>query len=267
LIDRRSRRRRASSADRPLGLVGSASPRPSLLYRSLRRLFALVVGTLFRVEVEDTANLPRERGQPTGGWIACGMPHRTWVEFFIFLAVLPAEPRLIMLGDGPTIFGSAWRRALMRRVGGVVPIWRGSGTRAFEAHIDAAQQAIAAGAVFGLFPEVGRAARPPALRKVSSSVAYFALRTGAPIVPFVFGGTHELFWRRRIIVRILPAIEPPQPAPAPGTTNERAAVSALMVRLRATVEPEVADAHQRAEPPPGARKLARWLTGPYPGPD
>jgi 1-acyl-sn-glycerol-3-phosphate acyltransferase len=102
---------------------------------------------------------------------------------------------------------------------------------------------------------------------VSSSVAYFALRTGAPIVPFVFGGTHELFWRRRIIVRILPAIEPPQPAPAPGTTNERAAVSALMVRLRATVEPEVADAHQRAEPPPGARKLARWLTGPYPGPD
>lgn len=251
---------------RPLGLVGSASPRPSLLYRLLRRLFALVVGVLFRVEVAGRDNLPRNGDRPAGGWIACGLPHRTWVEFFILLAVLPAEPRLIMLGDGPTIFGSAWRRVLMRRVGGVVPIWRGSGPRAFEAHMAAAQQAIGSGAVFGLFPEMGRAARPPALRSVSSSVAYFALRTGAPIVPLVFGGTHELFWRRRIIVRILPAIESP-PAPAIGTPAEKQAVDELLTRLLATVEPEVTGANAAAEPPPGARRLARWLTGPYPGPD
>lgn len=267
MTDSRSRRR-DRSAHRPLGLVGSASPAPSLLYRLLRRLFGLVVGLLFRVEVEGTDNLPRMAdGRPAGGWIAVGVPHRTWVEFFIFLVVLPAQPRLIMLGDGPTMFGVGWRRALMRRVGGVVPIWRDSGAAAFEAHVDACRRAIAAGAVFGLFPEVGRAARPPALRRVSSSVGYFCVRTGAPIVTFVFGGTHELFWRRRIIVRILPAIEPPRPAPPPGSAAERAAVDELMAVLLATVEPTVTAAHHDAEPPPGTRKLARWLTGPYPQPE
>jgi 1-acyl-sn-glycerol-3-phosphate acyltransferase len=249
-------------------LVGSASPHPSLLYRFLRRLFGLMLAVLFRVRVTGVENLPRTAaGRPAGGWIACGLPHRTWVEFFVLLVLLPAEPRLIMLGEGPTIFGAAWRRALMHRVGGVVPIWRGSGASGFEAHVEAAEQAVRAGSVFGLFPEVGRATRPPALRRVSAGVAYFSLRTGASLVPIIFGGTHELYLRRTIEVRILPPIEPPKPPPSPGTPDERAAAEDLVTRLRAVAEPAVAAAQQSAEPPPGARKLARWLTGTYPQPD
>ncbi|MDQ3937947.1 MAG: hypothetical protein M3253_04620, partial [Chloroflexota bacterium] len=82
-------------------------------------MIGTVVRVLFRVDVRGLHNLPRAPdGTITGGWIACGVPHRTWVEFFVFLVVLPAEPRLIMLGDGPTMFRSAWRRFVMRRVGG-----------------------------------------------------------------------------------------------------------------------------------------------------
>ncbi|HUG48129.1 MAG TPA: 1-acyl-sn-glycerol-3-phosphate acyltransferase [Candidatus Limnocylindria bacterium] len=257
-------RRKPDVAERPRGLIGSPSPRPSVLYRLLRRLFRRLIWSLFRVEVSGLQHLPRADGRPAGGWIAVGLPHRTWVEFFIFVPLLPAEPRLIMLGDGPTMFGSAWRRALMRRVGGVVPVWRGSAGREFEAHGAAAKAAIRAGAVFGLFPEVGRVARPPALRRVSPSVAYFALRTGAPIVPFVFGGTHQLWLRRRIVVRVLPPLEPPaEPPPSAGSPAERAAADELLARLLAAVEPVAAEVHAAAEPPPGTRKPWRWLTGPY----
>ncbi|CAN5797799.1 hypothetical protein BH24CHL6_BH24CHL6_06800 [soil metagenome] len=260
---------RADRGGRQLrGLVGGLSTRPTLLYRSLRRFFGLLVRLLFRVNISGLDNLPRRPdGRPAGGWIAVGLPHRTWVEFFIFLPLLPAEPRLIMLGDGPTMFGSAWRRALLRRVGGVVPVWAGSGRRDFASHAEVAQRAISAGAVFGLFPEVGRAARPPALRRVSSSVAYFALRTGAPIVPIVFGGTHELFLHRRIEVLVLPPLVPPAHAPAAGSTAERAAADALLARLLALVEPSAAETHSAAEPAIGTPKRWRWLTGPYPQAD
>ncbi|MDQ3938494.1 MAG: hypothetical protein M3253_07415, partial [Chloroflexota bacterium] len=138
----------------------------------------------------------------------------------------------------------------------------------------AAEKAIRAGAIFGLFPEVGRAARPPELRRLSSSVAYFAVRTGAPIVPLVFGGTHELYLRRRIVVEVLPPIQPSPAASATGrrrasaAAHEREAAESMIAELRARVEPVAAAAHLAAEPPPRMRKLLRrWLTGPYPQAD
>ena len=33
-------------------------------------------------------------GRPAGGWIAAGMPHRTWVDPFVVADDLPVEPRL-----------------------------------------------------------------------------------------------------------------------------------------------------------------------------
>ncbi|HSH22052.1 MAG TPA: 1-acyl-sn-glycerol-3-phosphate acyltransferase, partial [Candidatus Caenarcaniphilales bacterium] len=159
---------------------------------------------LFRVRFLGTEHLPgAAAGRAAGGWICCALPHRTWVEPLLLLALLPAEPRLIVLGDGRTIFRSPLRRLLATRVGGVVPIWSGSGRAAFAGHVEAARRTVAAGAVFCLFPEVGPPVRMPELRRLSPGVAYLALRTGAPIVPVVFGGTDSLYLRRRIEVRLL----------------------------------------------------------------
>jgi 1-acyl-sn-glycerol-3-phosphate acyltransferase len=252
-------------SDVPRGLLGGASPRAGAPYRLFRLLFILIGRALFRVRVGGLENLPRTAdGRPAGGWIAAGLPHRTWFEPPALVALLPASPRVIMLADGPVMFKSWWRRFLIRRVGGVVPIWSRSSAQDFEAHVDAAQQAIRAGAVFALLPEVGPPRRPPALRRLSSGVAYFALRTGAPILPIVFGGTHELYLRRRIEVHLLPAIDPPTPAPARGSAGERTAADALMARLQAAVEPVAASAYRSAEPASGSRKTWRWLTGRYP---
>ena len=177
------------------------------------------------------------------------------------LFLLPARPRLVMLADGPTIWRSWWRRFLVNRVGGVVPVWPGSAGDAFEAHLDAATRTIRAGAVFTLFPEVGPATRPPGLRRLSRALAHFARRTGAPVLPVVFGGTHELFLRRRIDVRILPAIDPP------AADAGREGISAWMAEVSERVAPAALAAHLAAESGPAQRKRWRWLTGPYPRAD
>lgn len=236
-------------------------------------MFRAIARLLFDFRVSGLENLPRRAdgrvadGRVAGGWICCGIPHRTWVEPLALVAFMPPAPRLVMLADGRVMFRSWWRELLVRWVGGVVPTWRGAGAAGFAAHVAAARRVIDAGSVFALFPEIGPPARPPQPRRMSSSVAYFALRTAAPIVPVVFGGTHELFLRRRIEIRVLPAIHPPTPLPAPGSAAEAAAVASLMDRLRGASDESAAAAHDAAEAAPVRHRRWRWLTGPYPRAD
>ena len=38
---------------------------------------------------------------------------------------LPLEPRSWILGIGPSTFTSPWREWLIKRIGGLLPVWRG----------------------------------------------------------------------------------------------------------------------------------------------
>jgi 1-acyl-sn-glycerol-3-phosphate acyltransferase len=257
--------------DRPIGLVGVASARASRLYRVL--LFAIrglgrgVFG--FHTQVLGAEFLPRDpSGLPSGGWIAAGLPHRTWVDPFIVADNLPIEPRLVFFGDGPAIFRSPWRRIVFRRIGGVIPIWPGGGRAAVDAHLAAARQALAAGAVLCLFSETGPATPPGTARPLGLGVAYFALRTGAPIVPLVLGGTHELYRGRRFRLHILPAMSAPDLAgvaaeallPEPWTPAEREIAHRIAAALHARTAGPILAAHLATELPAGSRKRWRWLT-------
>ena len=228
-----------------------------------RRLFG------FRTEVLGLEHLPRTAdGRPAGGWIAAGLPHRTWVDPFVVTDNLPVEPRLIFLGDGRAIFRSRWRRWLVRRIGGVIPIWPGGGRPAVEAHLAAASAALDAGAVLCLFPETGPPTPPGTARPFGSGLAYFALRTGAPIVPLVLGGTHELYRRRRFRLEILPpvtwqdlaGVPPDTPPPEPWSSAERRLAHRLTHALYERTVAPVAAAHLATVPRSGMRKRWRWLT-------
>ena len=105
-------------------------------------------------------------------------------------------------------------------------------------------------------------------KDMSSGLGYIALRNRAPIVPVIFGGNHELYWGRRIVMRVLPLLDPLDLAgldpgsalPPEGSSAERAAVHRLTAALAERVGPAVADVHARSEPRSGTRKRGQFLT-------
>jgi 1-acyl-sn-glycerol-3-phosphate acyltransferase len=254
-----------------IGLVGPPSPQASRFYRLLLTGVRVLGRGLFgfRTEVTGADQLPRDAaGRPAGGWIAAGLPHRTWVDPFVVADNLPIEPRLVFFGDGRAIYRSRWRRLVVRRMGGVIPIWPGGGRAAVDAHLVAASDALEAGAVLCLFPEVGPATPPGTARPLGLGLAYFALRTDRLIVPIVLGGTHELYRGRRFRVAILPPVSardlaglpPDAPLPDPWSRAEREAAHRIVSELRSRTSGPVLAAHRAVEPAPGTRKRWGWLT-------
>jgi 1-acyl-sn-glycerol-3-phosphate acyltransferase len=254
----------------PPGLLGIATPRPGMTYRMLRviwRTAAWLVGA--RLELEGEENLPRDaQGRRIGGWIAAVVPHRTWIDPFVPWILLPERPRFAFFGDSRAMARSPLRRFVVRRLGGVIPIPASRDPRMVALHLEAAKTVLDAGLVFMLMPETGAASPLGALRRVGGGMAYIALRSRAPIVPIVLGGNDELYFGRRIILRVLPsmdplelaAIEPGADVPEPGSSAERRAARHLTEAFEERVAEAVADAHLHSVAPAGTRKLGRFLT-------
>jgi len=252
------------------GLIGPASPRAGLAYRLLRRLWRLAALALgFRVRVRGLEHLPRgASGHLVGGYVLAGVPHRTWIDPFLPWGWLPAEPRLALFGDARTMARSPLRRWVVRRVGGILPIPSHGGPRAFATHLDGAAEVLHAGMAFCLFPEYGAPSAVTASRPIAAGLGYVALRSGAQIVPLVIGGNHELYWGRRIVVRVLPPLDPlalaglppGAPIPVPDSHQERAAAHAIAAAFRDATAAAVEEAWRSAEPAPGAAKRFTGLT-------
>ena len=252
------------------GLHGRASALPGLTYRILRLLWRLATIALgARLELEGREHLPvRPNGQPAGRWIAACLPHRTWIDPFVPWILLPARPRLAFFGDARTMARSPLRRFVLARLGGVIPIPGGHESRTVELHLEAARRVLDAGMVFCLMPETGPPSEVGRIRRLGSGIGYIALRNRVPIVPLVLGGNHELYLGRRVILRVLPpldpldlaGLDPGAPLPAPGSPEERNAVHRLLDGLAAGVAADVAEVHRRSEPAPGSPKRGRFLT-------
>jgi len=252
------------------GLHGAATSRPGLTYRLLRALWWFLARCLrIHMTIEGRENLPRDAsGHPSGRWIAAGMPHRTWIDPFVPWILLPSTPRLAFFGDARTMARSPLRRWVVARLGSVIPIPAGRDPKVVAKHLDAAREVLDAGAVFLLMPETGPASELGSIRRLGSGMGYMALRNRAPIVPLIFGGNHELYFGRRIIMRVLPALDPVElaglapesPLPAQGSNTEREAVHLLTRAFAERVAPAVAEIHALAEATAPARKRGLFLT-------
>jgi 1-acyl-sn-glycerol-3-phosphate acyltransferase len=151
----------------------------------------------FRIDVEGRELLPR-----TGGYIVVAAAHRGWMDPFVVLVALPLEPRVWFLGSGPSAFGPPWREALIHRLGGLLPVWRGG--VGVDKHVAAARAVVANGAVFAQMPEGTVSGPAGRIGPFRNGAALIALRTGAPLVLLAMAGTEELYLGRRMAARILP---------------------------------------------------------------
>jgi 1-acyl-sn-glycerol-3-phosphate acyltransferase len=236
----------------------------SLLVRALAIIARVVLFGMFRfkVEVEGRDVVPR-----TGGYLVVAAVHRGWMDPFVVLHALPLEPRVWFLGSGPSAFGPRWREALIHRVGGLLPVWRGG--VGVEQHVAAARAVLANGAVFAQMPEGTVSGPPGRIGTFRIGSALIALRTGAPIVLLGMAGTEELYVGRRMAARVLPVTTVAEllgtdwdgHAPAEGSRAELELARRLTDRFAARLGPVVEALYPwTIDPTDHPRRLREQLT-------
>jgi 1-acyl-sn-glycerol-3-phosphate acyltransferase len=245
--------------------------RASIFYRLVRLLARFLLFGVFRFRIETSGQdlLPR------GGYLLIGAAHRGWMDPFVAMHALPIEPRSWFLGSGPSTFTSRWREWLVRRLGGLLPVWRGG--IGVENHIRSARAVIEAGAVFVQMPEGTVNGPAGRLGPFRPGAALIALRIGAPIVPLAIAGTEELYIGRRMASRVLPPTSAAEllgagwsgAVPEPGSRDELELAKRVSDALAARIGPVVEELHpgtvDRRDHPRRLRRRLTWLfLGPGP---
>lgn len=236
--------------------------RAGLVFRvahGVARLLIWLCG--FRIDARGRELLP-----PAGGYLLLAAVHRGWMDPLLAIDAVPLEPRVWTLGSAPSGFDRPWKEWLLRRVGGILPVWRGG--VGIEGHVAAARAVLDRGGVVTTFVEGTIGGPPDRPTPFRHGAFVIALRTGAPIVPLAVAGTEVLYRGKRLATRILPRVtmaelvgETWAGVPEPGSRDElhyaRLAAEALEERLA----PVIAQVHPGTVDPPSHRRRWPWLTG------
>lgn len=238
--------------------------RGPVAYHLLRLVIrAVAFGLLrFRISTDGQEHLPAR-----GGYLVVAAAHRGWMDPLVVMHALPAEPRSWFLGSGPSTFTAPWREWLIRRVGGLLPVWRGG--VGVEQHVASARAVVANGGVFAQMPEGTVSGPPGRIGVFRTGWAIIAMRLDVPIVPLAMAGTEELYIGRRLASRVLPAtsvralagLAPDAPLPPPGTREELTLAKGMTERLAGMLGPVIEELYPRTvDPPSHPRRLRRRLT-------
>jgi 1-acyl-sn-glycerol-3-phosphate acyltransferase len=258
--DRQGRGRSRMEGPEGLAWLGrQPSSRSGPLFASLWHLGRLALrASGIRVAVEGIEHRPT-----AGGYILAIGGHRSWLDGPLAYLVSPREPRIWYLGSGTAIFRRRWLEWLMRRIGGVLPVYRGGVD--VEVHLGSARAVLDAGAIFAIYPEGTRQAPATELGRFRRGIGLIALRTGALIEPVVLAGTEELYRGRRVTYRLLEPVTALQlaglvAAPVPGSPEERDAIRAVTEALRERLADPFAALVAAAADAPDAPRRWRWMT-------
>ncbi|MFJ3335978.1 lysophospholipid acyltransferase family protein [Streptomyces sp. NPDC086766] len=171
-----------------------------------------------RGEAGRAVSLPSERGADVGRRIGVGLMYGLWRPRVLGSWRVPATGPVILAVnhshnvDGPMVMGVAPRPVhfLIKKeafVGPLDPFLTGIGQVKVDRHsadrtaITTALGVLEAGGVLGIFPEGTRGEGDFA--SLRAGLAYFAVRSGAPVVPVAVLGSSE---RRGRLIKALPPL-------------------------------------------------------------
>lgn len=219
----------------------SVSPiRRTIRYWLSRLVAAGLIRTYLRVRLEGRERLP------PGPAIYC-FNHLNWSDPFVLMAVLPFRPRLWFFGPKEEDMEVGGRNRLMHWTGTAIPYKPGKNDL-----LEATRRVgavIATGSVVAIAGEGRIHVRESELLPLSEGAAYFALRSGVPLVPIAINGTSWLRFGGRVRVQV------GEPIAIDGRPT-REALAAATAQAWTALHDLIADAPDR--PPPG--RFGRWLT-------
>ena len=206
----------------------------------VRTFCRVVVRLILRLEVEHADRFA------TAPAIYC-FNHLNWTDPLILLAVLPGRPKVAMFGPKEADMRVGARNRLIGWAGFGIP-YRPEKTDLIETtrrvgHVlDDGWVIVIAGE-----GRIHRGERE--LMPLASGPAYFALRSGVPVIPVAINGSSWLGFRRTVRIRI------GEPIAAAGRPTKEA-VEALTDRTADALHGLVSDFPDVPEPGP----FGRWLT-------
>lgn len=183
---------------------------------------------------------------PAGPAIYC-FNHLNWSDPFVLMAMLPFRPRLYFFGPKEEDMGVGGRNRLLSWTRSTIPYRPGKNDL-----LDATRRVtavITTGGVLAIAGEGRIHASERELLPLEEGSAYFALRSGVPLVPIAISGTSWLRLGRTVTVEV------GEPLAAVGRPT-REAVEELTDRCWTALHTLVAGRPELA--PPG--RVGRWLT-------
>jgi 1-acyl-sn-glycerol-3-phosphate acyltransferase len=214
--------------------------RRTIRYWVARLAAAGLTRAYLRVHLEGRERLP------PGPAIYC-FNHLSWSDPFVLMATLPLRPRLWFFGPKEEDMRAGGRNRVMHWTGTAIPYKPGKNdlleaTRRVGAVIES-------GGVVAIAGEGRIHVRESDLLPLSEGAAFFAMRSGVPLVPIAISGTSWLRFGGRIRVRV------GEPIAVEGRPT-REALTEVTAATWTTLHALVADAPDLT--PPG--RFGRWLT-------
>ncbi|MEO6797708.1 MAG: lysophospholipid acyltransferase family protein [Candidatus Dormibacter sp.] len=198
----------------------------TLAYRIVRVLALPFLHLLFRIRVAGLEHVPRQSAY------LIVANHLNWLDSFVILASFPIEPRIHFLGDTTTLVTHKGQWALIKAVGGYIPVNRSlHQDAALFHHVDRCLQA---GGAVALYPEGHYGQAEGTLQPFKKGFAHFAVDNGVPIVPVGLAGNKDLWLRKTVWIVIGAPIQPAGQTVDGLVPGAEAAVRALIPRY---VEP------------------------------
>ena len=169
------------------------------MFRFLRVTVVPLLHGLFRIRVDGREHIPTDRNYVL---IA---NHLNWLDSFAILATFPTEPRVHFLGDPTLLVTHRLQWALVKTVGGFVPVNRQARPDTVLYHH--VNRCLQRGGVVAIFPEGNYGAKEGEIMPFKKGFAHFATENGVPVLPVALSGTQDLWLRKTVRLIIGESIE------------------------------------------------------------
>src|SRR5438270_2020620 len=211
--------------------------RASPAFRVVRSVASVLFGLVFRFDVRGRERIPET------AYVLIGN-HLGWMDAISLLLLFPPEPRIHYLADPTSMMRNRPLWALVRAVGGIVPVDRKqkANTLLFR-HVE---RCLEKGGVVAVFPEGDFGPSEGELLPFKKGFAHFAVAARVPVLPVALAGMKEIWVGKRLTVRIGETI------PTAGKTVDE---------VHRLGQDAVTSLLPGYEEPAGRKPLRRWLTG------